>query len=87
MEENKEEKESLRADALVRLKYDLEKNMWGRKIFLKVVETLSFAGMFLCTNPIGFQICVIVAAIAILVDIYLNYVAWKEEWSFKLITI
>lgn len=85
MEENKQTE--LRADALVRLKYDLESSMWNKKIFLKVVETLAFGGMFLCSNPLGFQISVIIAALAILMDIYLSYSAWKEEWSFKLMTV
>lgn len=85
MEENKQTE--LRADALVKLKYDLEKSMWGKKIFLKVIETLAFGGMFLCTNPLGFQISVVIAALAILMDIYLSYSTWKEEWSFKLIAM
>jgi hypothetical protein len=85
MEENTTSE--LRVDGIVRLKHDLEKSMWNKKIFLKVIETAAFAGMFLCSNPLGFQVSVVIAAIAILIDVYLSYSSWKDEWSFKLMTI
>jgi hypothetical protein len=84
MENDQTESSGLRADALVKLKKDLEQSRWNKKWALKFVEASAFAGMFLCSNPIGFQICVIVGALAVLLDVYLNYDEWKQDWNFKM---
>ena len=74
--------EQLRIDGLVKLKYALEKESWTKKIFLKSVEAFAFAGIFLCTNPLGFKICVIISVIAVLMDVMLSYKDWETQWHF-----
>ena len=76
----------LRIQAVLDFKKELEKSRWNKKWILKFVEASAFMGMFLFTNPIGFQISVVVAAIALLMDVYLAYDEWHHEWSFKQMT-
>lgn len=87
LEESVNQTEELRINEVVRLKYILEKESWTKKIFLKFVEAFAFAGIFLCTNPLGFKICVIVSVVAVLLDVLLSYSDWEKEWNFKRITL
>lgn len=85
--EQQDEQPQLRVDAVVRLKHDLEKSRWHKRIAIKIVEAGAFAGMFLCSNPLGFTCCVLIAAIAVLCDVWLGYNEWKQEWTFKQMTL
>lgn len=87
MDSTSTEDSDLRINALVKLKKDLEQGRWNKKWALKFVEAFAFAGMFLCSNPIGFQISVLIASIAVLLDLYLSYDEWKTEWNFRHITL
>ena len=84
--EQQDQEPQLRIDMVVRLKHDLEQRRWYQKLGLKLVEAAAFAGMFLCTNALGFKVCVIIAAIAVLIDVWLSYEDWKQEWAFKQMT-
>ena len=85
--ENSVEDNNLQINAIVRFKKSLEKDMWNKRIFLRIVEASAFAGMFLCSNPLGFQVSVIIAVIALLIDILLGYQSWKQDWDFKELTL
>lgn len=85
--EEAENKPELQINALVRFKKSLEQSGWNKRIALRVIEASAFAGMFLCTNPLGFKISVIIAVIALLIDIFLGYESWKQEWQFKEMTL
>jgi hypothetical protein len=60
-----------------------EKRNWYKRAFVKLLEMIGFVGTFLCTNPIGFTICVLLTAISLGLDFWLQYREWIDYQQFQ----
>lgn len=60
-----------------------EQDLWFQKGVIKVIEVTAFLGMFLCENPIGYKVSVVMAAIAVFFDFWLGYKDYITQKSFE----
>lgn len=78
-----EQPSELRMDELIKMKRRIEDRIWLRRGVIKAAEVIGFAGTFLCTNPTGYLICVIITALAIIADFSLSYFEYQHERDFQ----
>jgi hypothetical protein len=73
----------LRIDQIIKMKEKIEDRMWRNRSFIKTAEVIGFAGTFLCTNPTGYLLSVILTAVAIICDFWLNYSEYRHQRDFQ----
>lgn len=77
MPENNQE--DLKFQMLLAKKEKQEQDLWFQKGVIKVIEVTAFLGMFLCKNPTGYRISVIIAAFAVLCDFSITYADYCNQ--------
>lgn len=83
MDEKKPEELTARVDEIFKQKDQKVLGYWQKRGMVKVLEMIGFIGMFLCTSPIPFTCFVLLTALTIGIDFYLQYSEWKEAENFN----
>lgn len=83
MEQEPVDEVQLKVDELFKQKEQADVRMWRVRGVLKLMEVIGFMGTFLCTNPIGFTISVIMTAVALAIDFWLQWCEWDRCNNFN----
>lgn len=81
--DSKETEYVAKVDAIFNHKNEDDQLLWKQRAIVKTLEVIGFLGTFLCTNPVGFTFSVILTAIALMIDFYLQYSEWKRHQRLK----